>query len=238
MKTLIGSCTRHNKTQFEKSPTYESMLNGFKHDTDGKYEFYEGSTAHAVIKTNNTECIGKHYNMVIEMAIKEDYDCVVLMHDDVYIDDCGWLNKIEDAYKTNDVVGLAGAKQVSIKPPVLWHLMSTQEDWSGAVAHPAQANQIFMTSFGPTPARCLVLDGLFLAIKVSSITDDIRFDENIPGVAHHYDIDFSLNANKHKLKLTTWPIWAIHGSPGLEKVTTDFKDSEQYMINKWGQSNR
>jgi GT2 family glycosyltransferase len=234
MKTLLGCCTKHDRANFEKSPTYETMLNGFLHGKGKDHDFYESMDLDAVIKTNNRDNIGKHYNKVLNMAVEiGDYDCVILMHDDVQIDDRSWSEKIQEAFEESDVVGLAGAKQVEIKQPALWHLMAKQEDWSGAVAHPVNEKQIFMTNFGPTPQRCLVLDGLFLAIKVSSLTPEIRFDENLPAIAHHYDIDFCLQANKHKLKLTTWPIWAIHKSPGLEQRGQDFIDSEKYFLDKW-----
>lgn len=233
MKTLIGSCTQHNRDNFETSPTYASMLQGFKHAGHNDYEFYEGTNEDAVIRTLNKDNIGKHYNKVLKMGVDEGYDCVVLMHDDVQIDDYNWSDKVEEAFKEYDVVGLAGAHHVTVKEPALWHLMSEQNQWSGAVAHPANDKQIFVTNFGPTPARCLVLDGLFLAIKVSSITDKIRFDENIPAIAHHYDIDFCLTCNENKLKLTTWPIWAVHKSPGLKDPSQEFMVSQSYFLNKW-----
>ena len=233
MKILLGSCTKHDRGNFEKTPTYKSMLNGFMHGGGKDHEFYESMYLDAVIKTNNKENIGKHYNKVLKMAVDEKYDTVILMHDDVQMDDFGYSDKLKEAFKEYDIVGLAGAKQAEMKQPALWHLMSKQEDWSGAVAHHANEKQIFMTNFGPTPARCLILDGLFLAIKVSSLTPKIKFDENLPAIAHHYDIDFCLNANKHKLKLTTWPIWVIHKSAGLEDPGQDFIDSEKYFLNKW-----
>ena len=233
MKTLLGTCTKHDKENFEKTPTYKSMLYGFLHGKGKNHEFYESMDLDAVIKTNNKENIGKHYNKVLKMAVAEKYDWVILMHDDVEIDDSKWSDKLLDAFLDNDIVGLAGAKQIEIKEPALWHLMSQPLNWSGAVAHPISDDQLNMTYFGPFPERCLVLDGLFLAIKVSSITDDIKFDEDIPAIAHHYDMDFCLNANKHKLKLTTWPIWAIHRSPGLEEQTEEFEKAQKYFLDKW-----
>ena len=223
----------HYKSCFDETPTYKTMLDGFAAEERDEHILYTGAYTNCSVKKNNKENIGKHYNKVLDMAVTEGYDTAILMHDDVQVDDFAWPDKLEEAFKEYDVVGLAGAKQVEIKQPALWHLMSKQEDWSGAVAHPANDKQIFMTNFGPTPARCLVLDGLFLAVKVSSLTPEIRFDENIPGIAHHYDIDFSLNANKHKLKLTTWPIWAIHKSPGLDRPDPQFAHSEKYFLDKW-----
>ena len=236
MKTLLGSCTKHKKDKFEKTPMYRSLLKDSIGDANNDYTFYEGDV-NAVIKTSNKDNIGKHYNRVIKMGVDEGYDCVILMHDDVSVEDSFLRKKLETAFKEYDVVGIAGAKNIQIKEPALWHLMCNVEDWSGSVAHPEGPTQIKTTYFGPTPARCLVLDGLFMAIKVSSITDDIRFDENIPAIAHHYDIDFCLNANKHGLKLTTWPIWCVHQSPGLSNFDQQFTDSQTYFFNKWERKN-
>jgi len=233
MKILIGICTKHDIDGFEKTPTYQTMFSEIKGEDCEDHILYNSWSIHGIVRKNNKENIGKHYNRVIDMAIKEKYDTVVLMHDDVKVDDYGWVDKLEEAFKEYDVVGLAGAKQVQIKQPALWHLMSNQSDWTGAVAHKANEKQIFMTNFGPTPQRCLVLDGLFIAVKVSSLTPEVRFDENIPAIAHHYDIDFCLQANKHKLKLTTWPIWVIHDSGGLSNHDEEFVRSEKYFLEKW-----
>jgi len=233
MKTLIGICTKHDVKEFEKTPTYKSMLNGFDRELGKDYAFYDGGLVNAAIRTNNGENISKHYNNILAMATSNEYDTVILMHDDVQVDDLTWPAKLEEAFKEYDVVGLAGAKQIEIKQPALWHLMVKQEDWAGAVAHLANDKQIFMTNFGPTPQRCLVLDGLFLAIKVSSLTPEIRFDEDIPAIAHHYDLDFCLTCNAHQLKLTTWPIWVVHKSPGLSGTDEQFEASQKYFIDKW-----
>ena len=130
MKILLGSCTKHNREDFEKTPTYNSMLHGFLHGKGDNHEFYEGVILQrmftdAVIKTNNKENIGKHYNKVLEMAIDEQYDTVILMHDDVQMDDLGWTYKLNEAFKEYDVVGLAGAKHIELKQPALWHLNVT-----------------------------------------------------------------------------------------------------------------
>ena len=92
-----------------------------------------------------------------------------------------------------------------------------------------------MTHFGPTPARCLLLDGVLLAVQSHSLLDnpEVRFDENIPCVAHFYDVDFCLTANQHGLKMSTWPIWCVHKSPGLDKVSEEFKTGAEYFVNKW-----
>jgi GT2 family glycosyltransferase len=242
MRILIGSCTQHDVAGFEKTPAYTTMLKGCGQSSQKQYEFYESTTVNAVIKTKNKENIGKHYNKVIQLGISENYDCIVLMHDDVSMEDAFLDQKLERAFTSYDIVGLAGARHVEIKSPALWHLMSERKFHTGCVAHPYEDvgmvthrhhGGVIMTVFGPTPRRCLVLDGVFLAIKVSSLTDEVRFDENIPSIAHHYDLDFCLTANKNKLKLTSWPIWAVHQSPGLDTPSEQFDVSEKYFIDKW-----
>ena len=119
MKTLLGCCTKHDRGNFEKTPTYETMLNGFLHGKGKDHEFYESMDLDAVIKTNNKENIGKHYNKVLKMASDNEYDCVILMHDDVSVDDNRWPEKLQEAFKEYDVVGLAGAKEIEIKQPAV-----------------------------------------------------------------------------------------------------------------------
>ena len=56
-------------------------------------------------------------------------------------------------------------------------------------------------------------------------------DEKIPhGGFHHYDLLFSLAANAAGLKLGTYPIWAVHDSPGLEGQTAEFLQSQEYFL--------
>tara|TARA_R110000751_G_scaffold4332_2_gene21149 strand:- start:530 stop:1240 length:711 start_codon:yes stop_codon:yes gene_type:complete len=234
MKILIGACTKHSREEFEKSPLYKSMLSTLKCEPTTNHLLYTGDYQ-AVVKLNNQDTICAHYNLCIEMAVNEGFDYLLLVHDDISIEDKFLDEKIHQALASYDVVGLAGAKQVQIKEPALWHVMSNQNDWSGAVAHRADSGQVFVTNFGDTPQRCLVLDGLFMAIKVSSLTDKVRFDTENPGRWHLYDLDFSLTCNKHGLKLTTWPIWVIHDSPGLSQPSEEFSVAQKYFIEKWTQ---
>jgi hypothetical protein len=115
--------------------------------------------------------------------------------------------------------------------------MGPPQQYSGAVAHFAKGenNSRYMTSFGPTPKRCILLDGTFLAINTAKILKaGLRFDEQNPAKFHFYDLNFSLDANKLGLKLGTWPIWATHASHGLEQPTPDWRAGESYFLTKYG----
>lgn len=188
-----------------------------------------------VVFTENTEGLPKVYNQVLQKQpswINIKYDVVVFVHDDVSVEH----NKVFEVLKAgfgvgNTIIGLAGTSQATIKAPALWHLMSKHEDWSGAVAHP-YSNGTGMTSFGPAPRRCLLLDGLFLAVNTKTRPADLLFDEQFK--FHHYDLDFCLTANKLGVKMSTAPIWVTHNSPGLSSLEDKtFLSSQELFLSKW-----
>jgi hypothetical protein len=238
-KTLLISATQKNSKDFYQTSLYKSMFHGTlpAHEKRKSHDLFSDETYDLIVKTNNTDKITKHYNKGIQFAREniDEYSHVILVHDDVSVEDKMMHSKLDVAHETFDIVGLAGASDVQIKSPVLWHVMSTRKSWSGAVAHKGKTGKVFMTNFGDSPKRCLVLDGLFLSVKINTLinTPKLLFDENIPSIAHFYDIDFCLTANTLGLKMTTWPIWAVHNSPGLEQQTSEFNKGQKYILNKW-----
>jgi predicted RNA-binding protein len=187
------------------------------------------------IITNNTESLAKVYNKFIN----KDNENIILVfcHDDLLIEDNAIIEKLNEAIKHYDIIGLAGVKPpITIKEPALWHLMGNRQNLSGAVAHfdKNSDNKRFMTSFGPIPERVILLDGVFLAINTEKILEkDLKFDENNPAKFHFYDLHFCLDANKLGLKCGTWPIWCTHKSHGLEQVSQDWLEGQKYFLNKW-----
>lgn len=174
-----------------------------------------------VLNANNSDGLSSAYNkqIVAENLIK--HDIILFAHDDVFIDDAKLQGKLYAAIYglKYDIVGLAGASEVNISKPCLWHLMSPRESWSGAVSHPYDAGhtKISVTSFGPWPSRCLVLDGLFLAVNLKRALEvGWKFNEDY--MFHHYDLASCLDGNKLKLKMGTYPIWVTHSSPGLSDI--------------------
>ena len=222
MKTLIVSATRNtSKYKVDLSKSLKSLdLN----NTD------------VIIHTDNKQSLPIVYNNYMCKEYYDKYQCILFVHDDVYVDDTKVFNKIKTQFnKGYSVVGLAGSSTVDIKEPALWHIMSDKKSWSGAVAHPFtnDSNQLYVTSFGPTPKRCIMLDGLFLAVNTKLLRKtDIKFDMQFD--FHHYDIDFCLQCNENKLKLTTAPINVIHDSPGLLSIDDPvFQRSQKRFINKY-----
>tara|TARA_R110002167_G_scaffold213491_2_gene418162 strand:+ start:389 stop:1090 length:702 start_codon:yes stop_codon:yes gene_type:complete len=170
--------------------------------------------------TRNTQGLPKLYNKYLTKKVEEKHDIVVFCHDDLYIDDVKLRGKLyksifADGY---DIVGLAGAStcRIDIDTPSLWHLMSERGTHSGTIYHPVAENtqQVMSSTFGPIPQRCLILDGVFLAVNIQKARSvKWKFDTNFD--FHHYDLAACMSANEKKLKMGTALIHTVHDSPGL-----------------------
>jgi len=188
-----------------------------------------------VYEQNNTEGLSKRYNDFIRTS-KNLYEYIVFVHDDVFVDDFNVCQKLIHAHRDFDIVGLAGGINPIIQKPALWHIMCGgvgSGNLRGAVAHPAGPEAVAMTSFGSTPARVAILDGLFLSVKVASIrSKKWQFNENYK--FHHYDIASCIDANQKKLKLGVAPIWVVHNSPGLLNINDKmFTDSQETFMREY-----
>ena len=120
-----------------------------------------------------------------------------------------------------DIVGVAGCIKPTIRKPVLWHLLSSPEDRRGFVHHEKQVAQeqyaTFVTSFGYTPSRVALIDGLFMAVNLKKVLHaGWSFNEQFD--FHHYDIAACVDANRLKLKVGVSPIHVIHSSHGLTDI--------------------
>jgi len=86
-----------------------------------------------------------------------------------------------------------------------------------------------MTVYGPTPKRCVVLDGLFLAVDIGKIGQG-RFDEQL--AFHFYDLDFCLAAHRAGLILGTTNVYVTHRSGG-NLSSPAFKAAQTAFRAKW-----
>jgi len=222
MNTYLSFCST--------AASFSELKNRSKYTIVNSEYLNEVTTTHGVF--NNKTAIAKIYNSVIDSY--KDEDCVlVLTHDDVLITDDKWLEKLHQALEKYDIVGLAGGINPVIRQPALWHLMCARADQRGEVSHVDMGrNAVFVTPFGKN-GRVVLLDGLFLAFNPKKIAQaGIKFDESNPAKFHFYDLDFSLQCNKAKLKLGTTNIKVIHGSQGLRNPTDEFRLAEDWFINK------
>ena len=111
--------------------------------------------------------------------------------------------------------------------------MVQRDEYRGIAAHGDKLENMYVTSFGNTPANVQVLDGVFLMFRPKRLREsNARFDESF--IWHHYDIDFSLTCNKQGVKLGVWPILIYHQSPGLRDINDPkWVKSNDYFKLKW-----
>jgi hypothetical protein len=187
--------------------------------------------------TNNTRGLPAVYNEALEVWKKQNARWLVFVHDDVYIDDAHVFTKLEEAHQQHgfNIIGLAGCKDPVIKSHNLWHVMAPREKLFGYAAHPAgQPGQIQVSSFGPSPSRVALIDGLFIAVHVPTVAKtNWKFNENY--TFHHYDLASCIDANRQRLKIGVAPINVIHSSPGLMSVNdTIWSKSNDQFLKEYG----
>jgi len=159
---------------------------------------------------------------------------IIFVHDDVIIEDIFLFDKLNLAFESFDIVGLAGAKKCDLNAQTMaWHLMSPRDQFVGEVAH-SKGGINWTTVFGQTPSRALILDGVFIAVNVAKLLDsNTKFDEDFN--FHHYDISFCLTANNNKLKLGVYPIKVVHFGLGDSMNSLDWAESAEKFKNKYTQ---
>jgi Glycosyltransferase like family len=163
---------------------------------------------------------------------------LVFIHDDVWIDDYHFGDRITEGLNTYDVVGVVGNRRRLEKQPAWAAVYSNNKlEWddktqlSGAVAHgPDPFGKVGY--FGRVPASCELLDGVLLAAKRSTLkTKNVLFDTQFD--FHFYDMDFCRTARERGLKLGTWPISITHQSTGGGYETPQWKHKYDQYIEKW-----
>lgn len=200
---IVITATRGSSVRFLERPLGRSLA---------RMSF--DSTLQFAIVENNQAGLPAAFNRFIVEEMREH--ALVFVHDDVWIDDLFFSDRIRAALDTFDVAGLAGNRRLLPGAPA-WHVKSDAMEWdrgflSGIVCHGAQpfgAAEIY----GPTPAPVQLLDGVLLAARASALLDaGVRFDQRFD--FHHYDMDFSRQANAAGLRVGTWPIAVTHASGG------------------------
>jgi hypothetical protein len=217
-KILVVSCTQRSQDEKKDLKIFDS-LRLLKNEVKVKVHF------------NNKEPLPVIYNQYLTKNTLKNHDIVVFAHDDLYVDDLKIKGKLDLASNGLDIIGLAGCLNPKIKKPALWHLMSDQKDWRGYVAHTTiKEGVINMTSFGPTPSRVAVIDGLFIGVNLKTVLDSKwKFNENFS--FHHYDIASCIDANKLKLKVGVIPINVVHDSAGLKDYNDEsYQESEKKFL--------
>jgi GT2 family glycosyltransferase len=189
-----------------------------------------------VLALGRKDGLSKFYNEVI--AEYHEAPAIVTIHDDMCIADLWFFEKILLAVDEFDVVGLCGCRTPKDEAHTAW--FSAAHNPSGQIATSMRPTDEAVLSsalvhFGPTPARSASMDGVMLAFKPEKLGAH-RFDERFQ--YHHYDIDFTLSADKRGLKVGTWPIFTIHAScSGDGYQSRSFRESTEIFSDKWAKAN-
>ncbi|MBD9480606.1 hypothetical protein [Pseudoxanthomonas sp. PXM02] len=221
---MIASATRRTEQAFWEGSALGASLRRLSFD----------GRIRGRIAYQNQRGLPDVYNQAIEES--EGSDVLLFVHDDVWLDDCFLADRIGDAIRRYDIVGVAGNRR---RQPgqTAWAFADASLAWddkaylSGAVAHgPYPFGAV--SHFGDVPADCELLDGVFLAANRARIVEKgVRFD---PCFAFHfYDMDFCRSARGAGLALGTWPISLTHQSGGAFGSAPWKKGYERYMA-KWG----
>ena len=192
--------------------------------------FDKANIENYTIAYKNREGLPKIYNKFLTEENRNKH--LIFVHDDVLIEDLFWKEKLDIAFEKYDIIGLAGSKKCDLSSDIpAWHLMCERNNLVGEVSH-SKDKQNWTTVFGPSDSRALILDGLFIAAKVSKLLDtNTKFDEDI--TFHHYDMTFSLNANKNKLKMGVYPVKVTHYGLGDSMNSDQWRQSSILFKQKY-----
>lgn len=191
------------------------------------------------IALENRRGLPEIYNQRIAAA---EAEAIVFVHDDVWLEDMYIAERVLDALKRYDIIGVAGNRRRVPRQAAWTHAvpkesLSASTPWdsgnlSGAVAHGAYPFGA-ISMFGPAPADCELLDGLFIAARLQALREKaVRFDPRFR--FHFYDLDFCRSARQAGLRLGTWPIGVTHqGQPPF--AGPEWEEGCRLYIDKWGE---
>jgi len=164
---------------------------------------------------NNTRGLSECYNVILNEHAGR-HEILVFLHDDIAIWDILIREKLMHAVNALDyaVVGVAGAETFDFTPwnDIVWWVGVPETKRHGSVEHHLADGRLRVTSYGPTPARCAVIDGVFIAVDMRRI-GAVRFDPRFK--FHYYDLDFCLAAQAAGLPIGVTNIHLLHDSSGV-----------------------
>ena len=187
------------------------------------------------ISYDNSRGLPELYNK--QIVAPDTPDILVFIHDDVWIDDPAFVDRILEECDTFDIIGVAGNRRRLAGQPS-WAFQDTSFRWddkeqlSGRIGHgPHPCGKV--TEYGEAPAACELLDGLFLAARRKVLLDNgICFDPRFD--FHFYDLDFCRTAREKGLRLGTWDVKLTHGSRGPVGGPEWAVNYQRYR-EKWGE---
>ena len=227
VKVRLVCATRHNERDFFQRSALGRSL---KTSCNG------GPWLDLALSPENKKGLPAIYNSAIRESETRPA-ILVFLHDDIFLIDFFWADKIVLALNQFGIVGLAGNRRRVPKQPS-WAFVDDKFTWdavenlSGTVGHGSQF-PCFIDRYGPAPSECKLLDGLFLAASSETLlANDLYFDERYD--FHFYDLDFCREADRKGVKMGTFPISVIHESVG-SLGGESWRSGYGRYLEKWGE---
>lgn len=230
---IVCATTKKNEEEFKADTLLGQSLDIFPPELMPQVSTLLGNTGPSRVG------LSQFYNSFLRPQYRGEI--AVFIHDDVVVQDWCLVPRLREAMQHFDVVGVAGNCNPDYSQPS-WALgwdrakhpdaPATNTILSGAVAHlSADRTGIGISHFGPAPKRCVLVDGLFIAVNVDkALEKKVRFDDQFE--FHFYDMDFCRSADRGGLRIGTWPIALAHGSIGGFQ-TPAWESAKQAYFRKW-----
>ena len=221
MTSVLVSATRGDLNQFYLNTLLGRSLKQHQHQD-----------WQCAITANNSAPLADAYNGAISQS--DSQSLILFCHDDVWLGEINLIPILQAALNQYDVVGVAGNRRYQ-QGQIAWGVDPTtnrrdNDHLVGEIEHGTPENKT-NSCYGPTPASASLLDGVFLATRVSTLIDaGLAFDSQFP--FHFYDLDFCLSCLNAGLSLGVWPLQIIHASGG-EAGSMTWQESSKIFFNKW-----
>lgn len=220
----VVSATRYDKDDFYRLSALGRSLS----------QTYQNYPVKSKIYFNNAKSLPVCYNEAITGTVDPE-EIMVFLHDDVFIVDFFWIDKLIMGFQRFDILGLAGNKRRVPRQPS-WAFTDVRLVWdhpsnlTGVVGH-GQQFPCQLSVYGQPGQQCKLLDGVLLATKKSILEKNaIHFDERFD--FHFYDLDLCRQAEERNVRMGTIPLGVIHQSGGAFGSPAWKKNYEKYLI-KW-----
>lgn len=181
---------------------------------------------------SNTKGLPDLYNEVLDAD--DGPDILLFMHDDAFIDDIFFLEKIHQGLTRADILGVVGNTRRVPRQPAWCFTPEYKFDHpylSGAVLHGDYGSAGY-NRYGLSEKSCELLDGVFLAVRRSVLRQaGVRFDPQFQ--FHFYDMDFCRSVRSRGLRMMTIPVTLTHQSGG-GYLMEDWNAAYARYLQKWG----
>ncbi len=122
----------------------------------------------------NTDGLPVVYNRFLNDEQIKDYDYVILLHDDIWLNDVLVFDKIVGVSSFYDIIGVCGGKEwratMDLNTPISWTSATKSAGGSGFMLHCLKNENTeekyenmnyFSSNYGKSPSKTMTLDGCF-----------------------------------------------------------------------------